>query len=79
MIMFQPFISCERFFFIPFLPILFPTLQQPWSVYPSWHIFAEQNRLQLHVTTQQVVTKSATFRWRTPVPEHVLYCLGTGV
>src|SRR6266699_1092275 len=30
MSMFQPFISCERFFFIPFLPILFPTLQQPW-------------------------------------------------
>jgi hypothetical protein len=31
MSMFQPFISCERFFFIPVLPILFPTLQQPWA------------------------------------------------
>jgi len=29
MIMFQPFISCERSFFIPTLLVLFPTLQHP--------------------------------------------------
>ncbi len=29
--MFQPFLSCERFFFIPTLLILFPTMQHPWG------------------------------------------------